>query len=286
MIGRKRLLRVTAVLSVAFATGQTVESLRSSAAQSGTTSANLAGTVVLPSSASLVPAERLPDIRGITPVAAANQAAESDACEPSLALAAAAGAMIDVALHAPCNAGERVVIRHAGISFTAQMGADGRLSLAVPALERAALVAAYFEGSSVALATVVVPEVAHQARFAFQAPYPVEFQLRAAEGETLHVGGANGTGRIMTLGSGSVAEPLFAQVYTFSGIDLGASTLTVNVPITDQTCGRSFQAETRISQGGAVTAQTLPIAVPICGTLGDNLVLKNLLGAVTLAAPK
>jgi hypothetical protein len=283
MIGRKRLLRVVAVLSVAFATGQTVESLRSSAAPSGTI---LAGTDVLPSSASLVPAERLPDIRGITPVAAANQAVENDGCEPSLSLASVAGAMIDVALRAPCNAGERVVIRHAGLSFTALMGDDGHLSLTLPALERAALIAAYFEGSAVALATVDVPEVAHQSRFAFQVPYPVEFQLRAEEGETLHIGGPIGTGRIITLGSDSVAEPLFAQVYTFSGIDLASSKLSVNVRITDQTCGRSFLAESRISQGGAVTAQTLPIAVPICGTSGANLVLKNLLAPVTLAAPK
>jgi hypothetical protein len=283
MIGRKRLVRVTAVLSVAFATGQAVESLRSSAtdpARSGEAIADL------PDSASLWPAGQLPDIRGITPVAAAaTEGRGNDTCAPSMSLVAADGAMIDLALRAPCNAGERIVIRHAGISFTAMTGADGQLALTLPALEREALVAAYFEGSAVALASVAVPEVAHQSRFAFQVPYPVEFRLQAEEGDILHVGGASGPGRIMTLGSDSVAQPLLAQVYTFPGIDLASSNLSVEVRISDLTCGHSFLAETRISQGGAVTAQTQPIAVPICGTSGDILVLKNLLPAPTLASP-
>ncbi len=296
MGGRKRLLRVIAVLSVAIATGQTVESLRSSAAASKAAVAASGGPGArsdhLPSSASLYPdgTGQLPDLMGITPVAAASVQPESDGCAPSMALSATDEAMITVGIHAPCDAGERVVIRHAGISFTVKMGLDGRLSLILPALESDALVAAYFEGSAVALATVAVPEVMHQSRFAFQAPFPLNFELRAKEGETIHVGGANmsgqvTSGRIVTLGSDAVAQPLLAQVYTFPGIDLASSKLSVEIRITDQTCSRSFIAETRISQGGAVTAQTLPIAVPMCGSAGDILVLKNLVPAPTLAAP-
>jgi hypothetical protein len=296
MIGRKRLLRVIAVLSVAIATGQTVESMRSSAAVSDlvVAASGNAGALSghLPSSASLSPdgTSQLPHLLGITPVAAPREQQESDSCAPSLALSAAAGAMINVGIHAPCDAGERVVIRHSGISFTAQMGLDGRLSLSLPALEPEAMVAAYFEGSAVALATVAVPEAMHQSRFAFQMPYPVRFELRANEGETIHVGGAGmsaqgASGRIVTLGSDTVAQPLLAQVYTFSGIDLASSKLSAEIRITDQTCSRSFMAETWISQGGAVTKQTLPIAVPMCGTSGDILVLKNLVPDPTLAAP-
>jgi hypothetical protein len=296
MIGRKRLLRVIAVLSVAIATGQTVESLRSSAAISNAAVAASAGPGAmkpyLPSSASLSPdgAGQLPDFLGITPVAAASERPESDGCAPTMALSAADQAMIKVGIHAPCDAGERVVIRHSGISFTAQMGLDGRLSLILPALEPEALVAAYFEGSAVALGTVAVPDVMHQSRFAFQMPYPVRFELRAKEGDTIHVGGANmsgraTSGRIVTLGSDDVAQPLFAQVYTFPGIDLASSKLSVEIRFTDQTCSRTFLAETRVSQGGTVTSQTLPIAVPMCGTAGDILVLKNLVPEPTLAVP-
>jgi hypothetical protein len=296
MFGRKRLLRVIAVLSVAIATGQTVESLRSTAAGSHAAVAASVGpggvNAQLPSSASLYPdgAGQLPHMLGITPVAAAGERPESDGCAPSMALSATSEAMIAVGIHAPCDAGERVVIRHSGISFTAQMDLDGRLSLSLPALEQEALVAAYFEGSSVALGTVAVPEVTHHARFAFQVPYPVHFELRAKEGETIHVGGAKmpgqvTSGRIVTLGSDAVAQPLLAQVYTFPGIDLASSKLSVEIRITDLTCSRSFVAETRISQGGAVTAQAVPISVPMCGTAGDILLLKNLVPDPTLAAP-
>jgi hypothetical protein len=296
MLGRKRLLRVTAVLSVAIATGQAVESIRSSASVAEASGSAPMGLLALnehlPSSASLYPGgmNPLPDLIGITPVTATSVKPDADACAPDLSLTAAAGAMVDIALRAPCHAGERIVIRHSGISFTSQMGLDGRLSLSLPALETEALVAAYFEGSAVALATVVVPDVAERSRFAFQAPFPVMFELRAEEGDTIHVGGfgASGltaSGQIVTLGSDAVAQPLLAQVYTFPGIDLGSSKLSVEVRITDQTCSRSFVAETRISQGGAVTAQTLPFAVPICGTSGDILLLKNLVPDPTLTVP-
>jgi hypothetical protein len=282
MIGRKRLLRVTAVLSVAVATGQTVESLRSSAAVLGGANDVASVDARLPGSASLRPTGLLADIKGITPVAAAPVASGADACKPSMNLRVADRAMIEVTLLAPCDAGERIVLRHAGISFTEMMGPDGRISLTLPALEREALVSAYFEGSAVALASVEVPEVAYQSRFAFQAPYPVEFQIRVEPGETQAI---DRPGSVMTLGSDRVAQPLLAQVYTFPGIDLAASRLSVDVRITDQTCSRSFVAETRISEGGAVTALTQSIAVPICGTSGDILVLKNLLPALTLASP-
>jgi hypothetical protein len=285
MIGRKRLFRVTAVLSVAIATGQAVESLRSSASVAEDAGEGPVGLVALnehlPSSASLYPGGTgvLPDLIGITPVTATSGKPDVDGCAPRISLAAAQGAMVDIALVAPCHAGERIVIRHSGISFTSAM-----------ALETEALVAAYFEGSAVALATVMVPDVPQQSRFAFQAPFPVTFELRAEEGGTIHVGGSGRmgrttSGRIITLGSDAVAQPLLAQVYTFPGIDLGSSKLSVEVRITDQTCSRSFVAETRISQGGAVTAQTLPFAVPICGTSGDILLLKNLVPDPTLAAP-
>jgi hypothetical protein len=296
MIGRKRLLRVTAVLSVAIATGQAVESLRASAPIVEASAVEPVGLRALnehlPSSASLYPGGTavLPEMTGITQVTSTSVKPANDGCAPAISLSASEGAMVDVSLFAPCHPGERIVIRHAGISFTGLMGIDGRLALSLPALETEALVAAYFEGSAVALSTVTVPDVAEKSRFAFQAPFPVSFELRAEVGDTILVGGAGGSGRatsgrIVTLGSGAVAQPLMAQVYTFPGIDLASTELSVEVRITDQTCSRSFVAETRVSQGGAVSAATLPFSVPICGTAGDILLLKNLVPAPTLAVP-
>ncbi len=297
-MGRKRLLRVAAVLSVAVAAGHLVETLRSSAA---TRAVAMAGAVPgmaaldegLPASASLSGGGMglIPDLKGITSVTAASDRTDADVCAPSLSLSPAEGAMIDLTLFAPCDPGERIVVRHSGLSFTTQTGLDGRLALRLPALESAALVAVYFEGSAVALASVDVPDMADVARFVFQAAYPVEFELRAEEGGTFYAGNGGGvgqsvSGRIMTLGSASVAQPILAQVYTYSGKDLASARLSVEVRINAKTCSRSFVAETQLSQGGSATTATVPIAIPLCGTSGDILVLKNLVPDPTLAVQR
>jgi hypothetical protein len=289
MGGRKRLLRVVAVLSVAVATGQAVETLRSNAALAKAADAPSSRQEALPASASLVQGgdSRLPDLRGITPVAAAAKPAPGDACTPSLTLTAKAGAMIDVALAAPCNAGERIVLRHAGISATAMITPDGRLALSLPALETDSLVAVYFEGSAIALATVEVPEAAHVTRLALQIPYPLQVKLKGeAADATAVAGSAAPAGRTMVLGSDAVIQPMLAQVYTFPGIDLGSARLSAEIRVSGQTCSRSFVADTRISQGGAVTAGTLLVRTPDCGATDGIMVLKNLVPDLTLAVPK
>jgi hypothetical protein len=281
MFGRKQLLRVVAVLSVAIATGQSVETLRARAA----TAAAENGSMALPYTASLVQVDEsnLPVLRGITPVAAIRPGADADGCAPDLSLAVADGAMIDVALSAPCNAGERVVLRHAGISLTAQTGADGRLALSLPALQAEALVAVYFEGSAVALATVRVPGAAHVSRFAVQIPYPLRVVLT---GTRTSASAAGPAASAVIVGSDDVAQPMQAHVYTFPEVDLASARISAEFRVTRQTCGRSFQLETRISQAGGVTAGIVPVQLPVCGASDGIMVLKNLVPDLTLAAPR
>jgi hypothetical protein len=284
MRGRKQILRIIAVLSVAMATGHTVEYLRPAPVAGGAPSSAtvaMAGGISAP----------LPDLAGITPVAAAGDRTGGDGCTRSLDLTAAPGAMIELQLSAPCDAGERVVLRHSGLSFTAQVGADGRLALALPALEEEALVAAYFDGSEVALQSVAVPEAARQLRFVFQAPFPLQFDLRAEEAGQVFVGSARQAGdvgarRILRLGSNGVSQPMLAQVYTFPRSNPAAADLTVELRITADTCSHSFMAETLLAVDGSVRRQTLPVSLPLCGTSGDILVLKNLVRAPTLAHPE
>jgi hypothetical protein len=54
--------------------------------------------------------------------------------------------------------------------------------------------------------------------------------------------------------------------------------------ITAETCGNSYQGETVLSQGGTAARGSLPLSLPLCGTAGDILVLKNLLAPPTLAS--
>jgi hypothetical protein len=274
MRGRKRLLRVIAVLLIAMATGHAVETLR--ATQPAATALAAEGAPPV-----------LADLAGITPVAATAER-PGDPCAPVLDLAAAPGAMIRLVLFAPCKVGERVLLRHSGLSFTAQIGLEGTLDLTLPALAEQALVAAYFEGSGAVLQSVTVSDAARHPRFAFQAAYPLQFDLRVEEAGHLYSGRGSGTaaGPIMTLGTSAVGQPILAQVYSFPGPDLTAVDLTVELRITPDTCSRSFVAETLVAEGGSVRVNLVPVAVPLCGTAGDILVLKNLVGTPTLLLPQ
>jgi len=304
MIGRKRFLRIFAVLSVAVAAGELVETLRPNATaarleaaasvpQSEIAAMGMLAGQILPGSASLGDGSGsgLPKLTGITPVAATTEVRGPVGCDVSLSLTAAAGAMIDISLSAPCHRGERVVIRHSGLSFTALTGVDGWLRLQVPAMETDALVAAYFDGSQMTLAQVTVPDAAAHVRFAVQMPLPAQFDLRANEGGQVFVGSSaavadGGLRKIVPLGTTKVTQPLLAQVYTLPADDLSLADLTAELRIIPETCGRTLPVETILARGGKVTVTTLAVAVPFCGTAGDILQLKNLLGDLTLAAPR
>ncbi len=280
---RKRAMRVVAVLGVAFAAGQVAETLRPP-------SDNVAVGAASADASAMSEVDLLTDLRGITPVAASMNDPAAVGCVPTLDLVAAPLGMIDLTLTAPCNLGERVVIRHAGLSFTAQTNPDGVLRLQLPALEPEALVAAYFDSAQIALAKVAVPDATDHIRFAVQMPHPAQFDLRAEADGQVYVGSygrsADLPGRsIQPLGLGTVAQPLLAQVYSYPAADTAAN-LTVEVKITPDTCGRTLPVETLLARGGKVTLTKVAVAVPLCGTSGDILVLKNLLRDLTLAAPR
>lgn len=280
---RKRAIRVVAVLGVAFAAGQVVETLRVPSQVGNPVSG--AGDL-----ASVAFADGLLDLRGITPVAATLNDPATAGCVPQLELGAAPLGMIDLALTAPCNRGERVVIRHAGLSFTVQTSPEGTLRLQLPALETEALVAAYFNSAQIALAKVTVPDATDHVRFAVQMAYPAQFDLRAEADGQVSVGSYGRTaampGRsIQPLGLGTVSQPLLAQVYSYPSADMAAD-LSVEIKITADTCGRTLPVETLLARGGKVSVTKLAVAVPLCGTSGDILVLKNLVHDLTLAAPR
>jgi hypothetical protein len=291
---RGMVLRGAAVLSVALAAGQLVHFLRPDAPQAAlryeppqmiaTAGADLA----VPKSASLNSSLRAsePDLIGITPIAA--DLVPVDKCATALRLAPAPGAMIDLALTAPCNRAERIVIRHAGLSFTATTDQNGAARLQIPALEPEAVVTVYLTGSAIALARLDVPEAAQLRRFAFQWASTETFTLRVTEGDQLYVAGPGtpaAPSKVLSLGVASVQDPLLAQVYTYP-TDPGTRTdLSVELRVGPTTCGRTLSTRTLTSASGQVVLTEFPVAVPLCGTSGDILVLKNLAPDLTLATP-
>ncbi|OYX26025.1 MAG: hypothetical protein B7Z10_04490 [Rhodobacterales bacterium 32-66-7] len=260
------------MLALAVAAGQLTETLRGQAV----------GSVEVAMTAS--DAGYVGAVVGITPVAATTESTKGDACATALKLAALPGAIIDVVLSAPCHRGQRVVLRHSGLSFTALVGADGQLQLQLPALEATALVATYLDNAQVALGQVEVPDIADMTRFAVHVPAPAQFDLRAATADRVYVSvpGAEGTARVVALGAAQAADPIVAQVYTHPATDASTVDLTLELRITPAICGRTLPVDTWYSQNGKVTRASFTADVPPCGTAGDILVLKNLVPTPTL----
>ncbi len=303
MLWAKKVLRITAAIVVAIAAAHTAESRKGQAAQQsvlltasqqdpGAASVAMASVGAVPRSASLNGSTGavIGDLLGITPVAATMPAAGGDDCRPAMQLAAVSGAMIQLSLSAPCNRNERIVIRHSGLSFTTRTAADGTARLLFPALKPEATVAVYLSNAHLVLGNVAVPEVASYARYAVMWEWPAELELRVTEGGKVLVGTAVSFGsdqqRVMSLGSVEVQSPVLANVYSVPGKDLGLADLTAELRITPASCGRTLRLDTVYSAGGQAIVQEQEVAVPLCGTAGDILLLKNLVPAPTLAAPK
>ncbi|MFN6977562.1 MAG: hypothetical protein ACK4OP_05535, partial [Gemmobacter sp.] len=67
------------------------------------------------------------------PRAAAAADAPAPGCNEALDVAAAPGAMLALALTAPCRAGARVVLRHGGLAVTGRTTIAGTLAATLPA---------------------------------------------------------------------------------------------------------------------------------------------------------
>lgn len=304
MLWGKNLLRVAAALAVAFGAAHTAERLKApaveeslldSAAQMAAAGREVrtdATESAVPESASLSApvAAGLGDIVGITSVAASVPPAGADHCQPELELAPMPGAMIHVSLSAPCNRTERIVVRHSGLSFSAVTQADGRATVVLPAMKSDAMVAVYFQDSHLVLGRVSVPDVSSFARLALVWDTPAELELRVTDGNKVLVGStvltAGPVQQVMALGAPQVSSPVLARVYSVPGTQLGEADITAELRITQATCGRTLRLQTVYSAGGLARQDERSVAVPLCGTAGDILVLKNLAPALKLAAPK
>ncbi|NGM46983.1 hypothetical protein G5B31_15710 [Rhodobacter sp. SGA-6-6] len=217
-------------------------------------------------------------------------AAAAEDCASAVTLTAGPQAMISVAIAAPCRAGERVVLRHAGLALAEELGADGSLHLDLPALQTSGEVSVLFADAEVLRDAVPVPDAAAVHRFAVQWMADDAFQLHAFEngadyGQPGEVWSAapvspNG-GYLVSLGNPGLDLPMLAEVYTFPAET--PADLSIEATVTETTCGRELLGEVLEAQQGKVTVTDLTLAMPDCEALGDILVLKNPGRDVTLA---
>lgn len=209
-------------------------------------------------------------------------------CTPMLSAFAQPGAMLELALLAPCDTDARVVIRHGGLAVTALTSGSGALVASIPALADPAQVAIVFPDGSAAETTVRVPDLAGFDRFAVQWMEGDAFHLHAFEGRAEygmpgHVWAqaprrSGAAGGFLTVLGEPVSPALMAEVYTYpAGLRIGTDGLRVDLeaPVTMANCAGESLAETIQIARGVATLRDLSIAMPGCDFVGESVVLHD-----------
>lgn len=214
-----------------------------------------------------------------------------------------AGAMVRLNVHAPCLPNERAVVHHNGMMFTAFTDDTGALTALVPALSEAAVLIVEFASGEGAVATAEVASLMFYDRVVLQWAGTTGFGLHAREygaeyGSDGHVwSGAARDATVVALGEGGFITrlgtddslaPRIAEVYTFptgSASQSGDVALSVEAEVTAENCGQDIEAQSlEVQPDGTVRTQYLTLPVPDCSTIGDFLVLNNLVDDLKIAA--
>lgn len=225
------------------------------------------------------------------------------ACDIEMNATTTAGAMVSLTLDAPCHASERVTIHHQGMMFTEVMQPDGTLQINVPALDENATFIAAFTNGEGATAKTDVTSLPFYDRVAVQWKGEAGLQLHAREFSADyftdgHVWSAsagdlgraaNGEGGFLVrLGQESSPDALMAEVYSFpSGTAKkgGDVLLSIEAEVTAANCDGHVEAQTlQIREGGKLKVGDLTLEMPECDSVGDFLVLKNIVEDLKVAA--
>lgn len=224
-------------------------------------------------------------------------------CEITMTAQPMAAALVKLNLSAPCLPNERVTLHHNGMVFTDTTDATGSYEMAVPALAQNAVFIASFANGEGAVANADVPELSDFDRAVVQSEFKAGASLHALEFGAEYYGPghiwAASTGEIadaavgkggfmILLGNPVVADALTAQVYTYPSAFTeqdGDVTLSVEIEVTAENCGKPITAETlQTVKGAAPKVQKLDLTMPDCDAVGDFLVLKKLVNDLKVAA--
>ena len=137
----RRLARVFALIAIAVAAGHLIQTLADRKSQAVARAAQIMPSDIVPLSAAADEGPVVLFVRRIAPDDFFHAGNTMDRmgevvplCADHLSLQPLPGAMIGIALTTGCRASERVVLRHAGLAVTVQIGPEGRLQAQLPAL--------------------------------------------------------------------------------------------------------------------------------------------------------
>ncbi len=234
------------------------------------------------------------DLQDLDPATAATPAEpEPTTCAIDLQARARPAAMIEIILHAPCNAGEPVSFEHAGLRFTEKLGPAGSLMVEVPAMTGTARVSARVSGGDAREISVTLPDFDAFDRIGVIWQGSTGLQLHAMEGGASYGDPGHkwsdtpgnpdeataGEGGFISV-LGSTASGYAADVYTYpaSLMQKGVEPeISVEAEVMQNTCGGEIEGFIlRSNPGRAPNAEPLRMKVPGCDAVGEYLVLKNL----------
>ena len=220
-------------------------------------------------------------------------------CEIQVSATPVEPASVALDINAPCNPNERISLHHMGMIVTESTSVEGRLQVTIPALSQKAVFMIVPDTNGAVVATADVPSLAEYDRVALQWVGNGGFQIHAREfgadyGSAGHVwaestspAGEEG-GRVSRLGDPTLANANLAEIYTFpksrSKKD-GTIALTVEAEVTERNCGRDIAAQSiELRDADLPRTQDLVLSVPECSSVGDFLVLNNLIDDLKIAA--
>lgn len=221
---------------------------------------------------------------------------DTASCTTDLRVSPAKGAMLDLLMMSPCNAGAEVDFDHAGLKFTETLDDTGQLRLQVPAMTTEAVVEAELEGSRFT-ARAVVGDMADYDRVALVWQGGTGLQLHALEngafyGETGHVWAETpgtqaraeaGEGGFVTV-LGSTGGGFAADIYTYPASMGVAPAISIEAQVLEATCdGAIVGTYLRSTPEAAPKTTEVGMVLPGCDALGEYLVLKNLPQDLTIA---
>ncbi|GGH55111.1 hypothetical protein GCM10011341_22280 [Frigidibacter albus] len=223
----------------------------------------------------------LPDVamrKADQPLPVLPESGAPQGCAPAmLTLSPLPGAMIGVAVEAPCREGERLEIFHAGLGFAVRLSDQASWQGAVPALTGEAAIALRFEAGDELLGRMRLADLPGLVRVGveWRGTEPLElhaYENGAAFGAPGHVHAGAPEGRLMVLGDATMARPMQAQVYTAPAG--GAVALEIATEIGPQSCGKPLEAKVFRAEAGAPAVLTaITLELPGCAQLGGYVVM-------------
>lgn len=208
-------------------------------------------------------------------------------CAVQVAVTPEPAAMLQISLVAPCDAGESVTIGHGPLTLAGAFGADGRLSMTVPALAAQAEVTVAFLDGRTATQGASVPDFGMFARVIVQWNGPDILDLHAYAGgagwgEPGHVtaGGPVSavTGFVTAIATQAETQ---TRIYTYpagTAPQHGLILLEAEMAITTQSCGRPFDVRVRmVRDDDPVSLRDIRIDMPSCDMPEGFVLLPDLL---------